>query len=73
VAGGRQEIAIEHCIEAVKIASASGLDELEALAESCLAQVYVVAGKLHDAIETGERALASFEARGDLWWAARTL
>ncbi len=32
-----------------------------------------MAGKLDEAIKTGERALASFEARGDLWWAARTL
>jgi class 3 adenylate cyclase/tetratricopeptide (TPR) repeat protein len=73
VAGGRPEIAIEHCQEAVKIALASGLDEIDALAGACLAQVYVVAGRLHDAIEAGERALASFEARGDWWWAARTL
>jgi tetratricopeptide (TPR) repeat protein len=42
-------------------------------AESCLAQIYVVAGKLQDAIETGERALSSFETQGNLWWAARTL
>jgi tetratricopeptide (TPR) repeat protein len=73
VGGGRPEIAIAHCGEAAKIASAASLDELKALAESCLAQVYVVAGKLHDAVEAGERALANFEARGDLWWAARTL
>ena len=36
-----------------------------ALPTSCLAQVYMVAGKLRDAVEAGERALASFEARGD--------
>jgi class 3 adenylate cyclase/tetratricopeptide (TPR) repeat protein len=73
VAGGRPEVAIEHCREAVKIASASGLEEIDAFAECCLAQVYVVAGRLRDAVEAGERALSSFEARGDLWWAARTL
>ena len=71
--GGRPDIAIEHCREAAKIASASGLDEINAFAESCLAQVYIVAGRLRDAIESGETALASFEARGDRWWAARTL
>jgi tetratricopeptide (TPR) repeat protein len=35
--------------------------------------VYIVAGRLRDAVEAGERALSNFEARGDLWWAARTL
>ena len=73
VGGGRPEVAIKFCREAAEIASASGLDEIDALAEACLTQVYVVAGRLRDAIETGERALASFEARGDPWWAARTL
>jgi tetratricopeptide (TPR) repeat protein len=73
VAGGQPELAIEHCREAARIASASGLDEIGALADSCLAQVYVVAGRLRDAVEAGERALSSFEVHGNLWWAARTL
>jgi tetratricopeptide (TPR) repeat protein len=73
VTGSRPELAIEHCREAQKIAAAHGLEEIEAFAESCLAQAYVVAGRLHDAIDSGERALASFEARGNRWWAARTL
>jgi tetratricopeptide (TPR) repeat protein len=73
VGGGRPEVAIEHCREAAKIASGSGLVDIDALAQSCLAQVYVVAGRLHDAVEAGERALVNFEERGDLWWAARTL
>jgi tetratricopeptide (TPR) repeat protein len=73
VSGGRPEVAIDHCREAAKIASTAGLDDIHAFAESCLAQIYVVAGRLHDAIETGERALSSFEAQGNLWWAARTL
>jgi tetratricopeptide (TPR) repeat protein len=73
VAGGRPEVAIAHCRKAAKIASASGLEEIVAFAECCLAQVYVVAGRLHDAVEAGERALETFEARGNLWWAARTL
>jgi class 3 adenylate cyclase len=71
--GGRPDVAIEHCREAAEIASASGFDEINAFAESVLAQVYIVAGKPADAVAAGERAIASFEARGDLWWAARTL
>ena len=73
VSGGRPETSIEHCREAVRIAAAGGLDDINAFAESCLSQVYIVAGQLHDAVEAGERALVSFETRGDLWWAARTL
>ncbi len=71
--GARPEIAIEHCREAMAIASASDLEEINAFAESCLAQVYIVAGRPRDALEAGERALKSFETRGDLWWAGRTL
>jgi tetratricopeptide (TPR) repeat protein len=71
--GGRPDAAIAYCQEAAKIASASGLDAINAFAESCLAQVYMIAGRLHEGIEAGERALASFEARGNLWWAGRTL
>jgi len=70
--GGRPEVAIEHCRQAVKIASTDGLEEIDAFANSCLAQVYLIAGKPREAVEAGERAVSSFEARGDLWWAART-
>jgi tetratricopeptide (TPR) repeat protein len=70
---GLPDVAIEHCRDAAKIASASGLEEINARAQSCLAQVYAVAGRFHEAIEAGENALSSFEDRGDLWWAARTL
>jgi class 3 adenylate cyclase/tetratricopeptide (TPR) repeat protein len=73
VSGGRPEVAIDYCREAAEIASTAGLDDIHAFAESCLAQIYVVAGRLQDAIETGERALSSFETQGNLWWAARTL
>jgi len=73
VGGGRPEVAIDHCREAGKIASASGLEEIDAFAASCLAQVLMVAGSLHDALEAGERAVSSFEARADPWWAALTL
>jgi tetratricopeptide (TPR) repeat protein len=71
--GGRPDVAIAYCQEATKIASAAALDEINAFAESCLAQVYMIAGRLHEGIEAGERALASFEARGNRWWAGRTL
>jgi predicted ATPase len=71
--GGRPELAIEHCWKAAEIASASGLDELDAFAACCLAQAYNVAGKFRDAIEAGERALVKFEAEGNRWWAGRTL
>jgi class 3 adenylate cyclase/tetratricopeptide (TPR) repeat protein len=73
VSGGRPEVAIEHCREAGKIASASGLEEIDAFAASCLAQVLMVAGRLRDALEAGERAVSSFEARADPWWATLTL
>jgi tetratricopeptide (TPR) repeat protein len=33
----------------------------------------MVAGRLRDAVEAGERAVRSFEARGNPWWAALTL
>jgi tetratricopeptide (TPR) repeat protein len=71
--GGRPETAIAHCAEAIAIAEDSGLFELRAFAESCLAQVYVFAGELERGIEVGERALRAFEALGNRWWAGRTL
>jgi tetratricopeptide (TPR) repeat protein len=43
------------------------------MAESCLTHVYAYAGKLHEAMEAGERALPIFESRGNVWWACRTL
>lgn len=73
VSGGRPDVAIEHCRAATKIASEAGLDEIGAFARSCLTQVYMVAGKLRDAIEVGEEALSGFESRGNRWWAGRTL
>jgi class 3 adenylate cyclase/tetratricopeptide (TPR) repeat protein len=71
--GGRPETAIAHCAQAVAIAENSGLVELCAFAESCLAQVYVFAGELRRGVEVGERALRTFEALGNRWWAGRTL
>ncbi|HUO65508.1 MAG TPA: adenylate/guanylate cyclase domain-containing protein [Terriglobales bacterium] len=71
--GGRPEIAIAHCLEAVGVAENTGLLELCAFAESCLTQVYVMAGELHRAMDVGERSLRTFEALGNRWWACRTL
>jgi len=71
--GGAVEVAIDHSLQAVAIASAAGLYEIRAYAESSLAQIYVIAGNLHEAIEVGERALNTFEALGNLWGAFRTI
>ena len=73
VTGSGPDVAIDHCHRAAGIAGAHGLQEIGAFAASCLAQLYIVAGRLREAIETGERALTYFEGRGDHWWAARTL
>jgi class 3 adenylate cyclase/tetratricopeptide (TPR) repeat protein len=71
--GGRPDIAIDDCNEAARLAAAAGLDEIKAFAESCLAQIYLFTGRLHEAIEVGERALNTFEGLGNLWWACRTI
>ncbi len=71
--GSRPEVAIAYCSEASAIAEVGGFDEIRAFAEACLAQVYVFAGDLQGAVAVGERALATFEARRNIWWACRTL
>ena len=71
--GGHPDVAIDHCNEAASLAAAAGLDEIKALVESCLSQAYLIAGRLREAIVSGERALAAFEAAGNLWWAVRTI
>lgn len=71
--GDSLDVAIEHCNKATSLATTAGPNEIGAFAESCLTQGYLFAGRLQEAISTGERALASFEARGDLWWAVRTI
>jgi tetratricopeptide (TPR) repeat protein len=71
--GGRPDIAVDYCNKAAELAAAPGLDEVRAYAESCLAQVFLTAGRLREAIEAGELALTSFEARGNVWWAVRTI
>jgi class 3 adenylate cyclase/tetratricopeptide (TPR) repeat protein len=71
--GSRPQVAIEHCRNAAAIAAMTGLDEIDGFATSSLALVYILAGQLHDAIESGERALTIFESRSNRWWAGRTL
>jgi tetratricopeptide (TPR) repeat protein len=71
--GSRPEMAIAYCCEAVAVATSGGFADLQASAESCLTQAHVCAGDLEEAIAVGERALATFETRGPVWWACRTL
>jgi class 3 adenylate cyclase/tetratricopeptide (TPR) repeat protein len=71
--GTELELAISHCGEALAIAESAGLEDLQAYAQSCLAQVFLVAGRLQRGLELGESALAVFEAKGHIWWACRTL
>ncbi len=71
--GARPEVPIRYCRQAVEIAEAAGLEEIRAFAECCLAHVYQVVGDFRRSIAAGERALAVFEARGNIWWACRTL
>jgi class 3 adenylate cyclase/tetratricopeptide (TPR) repeat protein len=71
--GGRPDFAIDHCDKARAIAAEAGLDELKAFADSCLTGVYMIAGRLRDAVEAGDRAVLVFEARNNPWWASRTL
>ena len=71
--GGRPDVSTDHCNAAAALAAIAGSDEIRARAESCLAHIYTVAGRLRDAIEVGEHALSSFESQSNLWWAGRTL
>ncbi len=73
IAGSRPEVSIAYCREASTIAEAEGLNDIKAFAECCLTHVYAMAGSLREAVEAGERALPVFEARGNVWWACRTL
>jgi class 3 adenylate cyclase/tetratricopeptide (TPR) repeat protein len=71
--GSPAALAVDHCRKAAEITSAAGLEELDGFIASCAAQAYAIAGELRAAIEAGDRAVAFFEARGNLWWAGRTL
>jgi class 3 adenylate cyclase/tetratricopeptide (TPR) repeat protein len=71
--GAPPEVSIAYCREALAIAEASGLEEIRPFAECCLTHVYSVSGGLREGLVTGKRALAMFEARGNVWWSCRTL
>ena len=71
--GAPPAASIASCREAARIADAAGLEDLRAFAECCLAQAHSVAGDLAGAVAAGERALATFEARGNIWWSCRAL
>ena len=73
VVGGRPEVALAHCREAATLVAAAGFHELQPFADSCLAHVHFLAGDLREATAAGERALSQFEARGNMWWACRTI
>ena len=71
--GGRPEVPLAYCREASAIADAHGLAEIGAIADCCLTHVSVVAGRLREALDAGERALLTFESRNNIWWTCRTL
>ena len=71
--GGRTQDSIDHCQKASVIAEDAHLEDLRASADTCLAQGYLSAGRLNEAIAKGERALEVFERRGNRWWACRAL
>jgi class 3 adenylate cyclase/tetratricopeptide (TPR) repeat protein len=71
--GRRPEDPIRYCREALAIADATGFDDVRPFAECCLAHVLMTAGDLRGALEIGERALRTFEERGNTWWACRAL
>ena len=71
--GARPEVSIAYCREALAIAGANGLDEIRGFAECCLTHVYSVSGDLRAGMDAGVRALAVFEARGNIFWVCRTL
>jgi class 3 adenylate cyclase/tetratricopeptide (TPR) repeat protein len=71
--GGHPDVAADHCNKAATVAAAAGLEEIKAYADCCLAQVYLTAGRLREAIASGERALITLESLGNLWWAGRTM
>ncbi len=73
ITGARPEVPIAYCREAVAVAESSGLEEIKAYAECALTHVYAMAADLTASLDNGERALPAFEARGNTWWACRTL
>ena len=73
IAGGHQGRALASCEIAIDIAEVHELEELRAFADCCKAQIHLIAGDLLAGRLAGIRALAAFEARGNIQWACRTL
>ena len=70
---GHPEEALHYCHKACTIAQCTDLEELRAFIDCCKAQIYLIAGDLLAGQLAGIRALAAFEARGNIRWACRTL
>ena len=71
--GDRPEIAIAYGQEAATLVAGVGFEGLRPFADCCLTHAHALAGDLREAMSAGERALSQFEARGDVWWACRTM
>jgi len=71
--GASPRVSIAYCRRASEIAETGGFADLRAFADCSLSHVYLAAGNLAGALETGERALEMFEHRGNVWWACRAL
>ena len=70
---GHPDVALCYCRKACAIAERTDLEELRAFMDCCKAQIHLVAGDLLAGQLAGIRALAAFEARGNIRWACRTL
>ncbi len=73
ITDGHPEKALGYCRNACAIAQRTDLEELRAFMDCCKAQIHLIAGDLLAGQLAGIRALAAFEARGNLRWACRTL
>jgi transcriptional regulator with AAA-type ATPase domain/tetratricopeptide (TPR) repeat protein len=71
--GDRPEIGIAYGQQAAALVARDGLEDLRPFADCCLTHAYALAGDLREAVNAGERALSQFEARGNVWWACRTM
>ena len=70
---GHPDEALGYCHKACAIAQRTDLEELRAFMDCCKAQMHLIAGDLLAGQLVGIRALAAFEARGNIRWACRTL
>lgn len=70
---GYPEQAMGYCHKALALADGKDLSYLRAFAECCKAQIHLIAGDLLAGQLAGIRALATFEARGNIPWACRAL